>query len=63
VDLGRGEPDALRVLHGLDHVLDQPAHLARGRVGDLLGAADEDGVAHAGDLQEGHVAEFLMIRP
>jgi hypothetical protein len=46
---------------GLDHVLDQAADLAGGRVGDLLSALDEDGMAHAGDLQERHNVKFLGI--
>ena len=33
IDLRGGQPDPRRVLHGLDHILEQTADIARGRIG------------------------------
>ena len=43
-----GEPDAARVLHGLEHVGDQAPDLGMGRVGDRFRTARENGVTHGG---------------
>ena len=59
MDLRRGEPDAVRILHGLHHVGDQAADLARRRVGDRLGLAEQYRMAHAGDLQERHASTIV----
>ena len=56
MDLRGGEADAPGILQRFGHVGDQAPDLGRGGVRDLLRAAEEDGVAHAGDLEEGHDA-------
>ena len=54
VDLRRRQADAGCVHHRLDHVGDQAADLRRARVVDRGAALQQNGVAHAGDLQKGH---------
>ena len=51
MDLRRGEADAGRVLHGFDHVADQPADFRRAGVGHRVAAAEQHRVTHAGDLE------------
>jgi hypothetical protein len=58
VDLRCRQPRAVDVAQGLDHVGDQAADLGSGRVGDLVGAAAEDRVPHAGDLENGHTRQY-----
>ena len=53
-----GQSHALGVFQGLDHVGDQFPDFRRARVLDLLGAAREHGMAHAGDLQNGHALKY-----
>ena len=54
MDLGRGQAGAAGVLQGIEHVVDQAAHLGRAGVVDGLGDALEHGMPHAGDLEYGH---------
>ena len=54
VHLRRGQADARRVQHGVDHVGGQATHLRRPRIGHVRRALQQDGVAHAGDFQQGH---------
>ena len=56
VDLGRREPDALVLVHGLAHVVDELLEqrvLERG-LGDGLRGRAQDGVGDASDFQDGH---------
>ena len=53
-----GKPGAVGIDHGLYHVGDQAADVRRGRVGDRLCLAGKDGVAHAGDFQDGHAGNM-----
>ena len=55
MDLGRGEAHARRILHGLHHVGDEAADFRRAGVVDRGAALQQHRVAHAGDLQNGHV--------
>ena len=59
--LRRGQAEALGVLHRLGHVGDQAPDLGGGRVGDRVGGADQDGVAHAGDLQDRHSGKVRRL--
>jgi hypothetical protein len=54
MNLRGGESGAVDVAQRLDHVRNKHANFRRGRIGDLVGAAAKDGMAHAGDLQDGH---------
>ncbi len=54
--LRRGQPDAGRVLHGLHHVGDEPPDFRRTGIGNRVAAAQQHGVAHPGDLENGHGA-------
>lgn len=51
--LRRGEANPTGIEHGLDHIVDEPLHLGRGGVFHRLGTAEEDRVAHAGNLEYG----------
>jgi hypothetical protein len=54
MDLGRRQAGPAGILHGFQHVFDQPRNLRRTRIGHRLGPAAQDGMAHAGDLQNCH---------
>jgi hypothetical protein len=54
MDLWRRDPGTAGILHRFDHILDEAAHPRRPRIIDLGGAAAQNGVPHAGDLQESH---------
>ena len=54
IHLWGGEADAWRILHRLHHVRDEAADLRRPRIGHGIAAADQDGMTHAGDFQDGH---------
>ena len=64
VDLRRGEADALVLVHGLDHVVDEPLDV--GRADGLLrhgaGGGADDGVSDARDLQDGHGILCVLYR-
>ena len=54
--LRRRQPDAVILMHRLDHVVDQLLHerVAEGRLVERLGALPEHGVPHARDFQDRH---------
>ncbi len=52
--LGRGQPGAARILHGVQHIADQATHLGIARIRDRRGLLFQDGMAHSGDLEYGH---------
>ncbi len=54
MNLRGGEPHAARILHRLAQIGDEALDLGRGGIRHRLGAAEENGMAHAGDLQKGH---------
>ncbi len=54
MDLRGRQSGAIGIDHGLDHVGDQGANLRRRGVGHRVGLAGEDGMAHAGDFENGH---------
>src|SRR5579872_4120470 len=54
MDLGRCQPRPAHVQEGLPHVGDEGLDLRRRGIGDRLGRAAEDRVAHTGDLQDSH---------
>ena len=54
MNLRRGEPGALRINQGFDHVIDQMVDFGRRGVGDFPRALPQNGVAHAGDFQQCH---------
>ena len=59
VDLGRRQAGPAGVPHGFQHVGGEPPDPRRGRIGDRVGASQQDGVAHAGDLQESHAGNMV----
>src|SRR5205085_10696490 len=58
VHLRCGDAGAAGILHRLDHVFDQPPHPGCGRIIDRGGDGAQYGMAHAGDLQQSHGAEY-----
>src|SRR5262249_3406697 len=58
VDLIRGQPRAVVLAHGLDHVVDQPLHVRRpdGLDGDRLRSLAQHGMSEARHLQDRHDA-------
>ncbi len=59
MNLGRGQPGAVRILHRLEHVPDQGADGGGGGVLDLLRPPAQDRMAHAGDFQDCHGANMV----
>ncbi len=51
--LRRGQAHPGRLVHGLDHVVDQPLHL-RGNALDALGFLPQDWVRYGDDLPNAH---------
>jgi hypothetical protein len=58
MDLWRGQAGAIGIDHGLDHVGDQAADFGRRGVRNLIGAARQDRMAHAGDFQDCHDPKY-----
>ena len=54
-DLRRGEPDAARVMHGLEHVGDEAAQLV-GHLGDRRRRLTQNRVAQDSDVEDAHGA-------
>ena len=54
MDLGGGKPGPADILQGLPHIGHEAPDFGGGGVGDGLGGMAEHGMAHAGDLQDGH---------
>ncbi len=50
IDLRRGQSDTRRILHGLDHIFEQTADIARGWIGDFLRRFEQNRVSHAGNF-------------
>ena len=61
VNLRRRQADAVVLVHGVDHVVDQLLHRRLLQLGafDLLRARAEDRMAHAGDFQERHSDDYV----
>ena len=59
-DLGRGEPDALGVVHDADHPLGQPRELLVERL-DLVGAHPQHRVAVLADLRQRQLAPCALL--
>ena len=58
MNLRRGKADAAGIVHGRDHVVDEGPDVLGGRIGDLFGLADQNRVAHTGDLKQCHAANI-----
>src|SRR5882724_5024977 len=52
--LGRGKADATDILQRLQHVAHEAADFRRRGIHHRVGDPAQDGMAHAGDLQDGH---------
>ena len=59
-DLGRGEPDAVGVVHDADHPLGEPRELLVERL-DLVGAHPQHRVAVLADLRERQLAPRPLL--
>ena len=60
--LRRGQPDAWRVMHRLEHVGDEAADLWRSGIPNRFAHLQQHGVAHARDLQYGHATSEACPR-
>ena len=60
VHLGCRDAGTAGILHGLDHVLNEAPHPRGGRIIDRGGGGAQYGMPHAGDLQQGHGAEYVV---
>ena len=58
MDLRRSQAGAVGVFHRLDHVGDEAANVRSARVGHRFGALQQDGMTHAGDLENGHGTQY-----
>ncbi len=54
VDLGRRQPDAVGIAHGLEHVTDQAPDRQGGRIFDRGRGPEQHRVPHAGNLEQRH---------
>ena len=62
MDLGGGKPGPADIPQGLPHIGHEAPDLGGGGVGDGLGGVAEHGMAHAGDLQDGHGPNMARAR-
>jgi len=63
MDLRRGKPGPVGVDHGLDHVGDQAANLRCRGIRDGLRYSRQNGMAHAGNLEDGHGLNMGLAPP
>ena len=61
VHLRRRQADAVGVGQRIDHVPDEGGDFRRRRIGDGFGGHAQNRMAHAGDFQNSHVADFLSF--